>query len=152
MSNVSIKTLKEVDAIRAASRMASETLLSVGDMIDAGLTTEDINRFVHDDTVRRGGFPAPLNYHGFPKSVCTSINEVVCHGIPGERVIEPGDIINVDVTTIFNGFFGDTSATFYIGPPSPEAKHVTEVARRCLQDLVQPPLPAVGSIIVPGAT
>jgi methionyl aminopeptidase len=102
-------------------------------MIRAGITTEDINRFVHEDTVRRGGWPAPLNYHGFPKSVCTSVNEVVCHGIPGPRVLEPGDIINVDVTTIYNGYHGDTSATFYIGTPSPEAKHVTEVSRRSLE-------------------
>jgi methionyl aminopeptidase len=133
LSNVSIKTVREVDALRVASQMAAETLLGVGEMIRAGLTTEDINRFVHEDTLRRGGFPAPLNYHGFPKSVCTSVNEVVCHGIPGDRVLEPGDIINVDVTTIYNGFFGDTSATFYIGAPSAEAKHVTEVSRRSLE-------------------
>jgi len=133
MSNVTIKTLKEVEGLRVASQMAAETLLGVGEMIRAGLTTEDINTFVHEDTLRRGGFPAPLNYHGFPKSVCTSVNEVVCHGIPGSRVLEPGDIINVDVTTIFNGFFGDTSATFYIGTPSPEARHVTEVSRRSLE-------------------
>ncbi|APR81209.1 Methionine aminopeptidase [Minicystis rosea] len=133
MSNASIKTVKEVEALRAACEMAAETLLAVGEMLRPGITTEDINRFVHDDTVRRGGWPAPLNYHGFPKSVCTSVNEVVCHGIPGSRVLEPGDIINVDVTTIYNGFHGDTSATFYIGTPSAEAKHVTEVARRSLE-------------------
>jgi methionyl aminopeptidase len=133
VSNVTIKTVKEVDGIRVASQMTTETLLAVGDMIRPGITTEDINTFVHEDTVRRGGWPAPLNYHGFPKSVCTSVNEVVCHGIPGPRVLEPGDIVNVDVTTIYNGFFGDTSATFYIGKPSPEAKHVTEVARRALE-------------------
>ncbi len=133
MSNVTIKTLKEVEALRVASQMAAETLLAVGEMIRAGLTTEDLNTFVHQDTLKRGGFPAPLNYHGFPKSVCTSVNEVVCHGIPGSRVLEPGDIVNVDVTTIFNGFFGDTSATFYIGAPSPEARHVTEVSRRSLE-------------------
>jgi methionyl aminopeptidase len=97
------------------------------------MTTEEINTFVHEDTIRRGAIPAPLNYHGFPKSVCTSVNEVVCHGIPGPRVLEPGDIINIDVTTIYNGFYGDTSATFYVGEPSPEAKHVTEVSRRSLQ-------------------
>lgn len=132
MSSVSIKTVREVDAIRVACQMAAETLLGVGEMLAPGVSTEDINRFVHEDTVRRGGWPAPLNYHGFPKSVCTSVNEVVCHGIPGDRVLEPGDIINVDVTTIYNGFHGDTSATFYIGAPSAEAKHVTEVARRSL--------------------
>lgn len=133
MSNVSVKTFKEVEAMRIVGQMAADTLLAVGEMIKPGITTEDINKFVHDDTVRRGGWPAPLNYHGFPKSVCTSINEVVCHGIPGRRVLEPGDIINVDVTTIFKGFFGDTSATFYVGKPSPEAKHVTEVSRRSLE-------------------
>ncbi len=133
MSNASIKTPKEVDGIRAASQMAAETLLCVGEMLRAGITTEEIDRFVHEDTIKRGGYPAPLNYHGFPKSVCTSINEVVCHGIPGPQVLAPGDIINVDVTTILNGFFGDTSATFYVGTPSAEAKHVTEVSRRSLQ-------------------
>jgi methionyl aminopeptidase len=133
VSNASIKTPKEVDGIRTASQMAAETLLSVGEMLRPGITTEEIDRFVHEDTIKRGGYPAPLNYHGFPKSVCTSINEVVCHGIPGAQVLEPGDIINVDVTTILNGFFGDTSATFYVGTPSAEAKHVTEVSRRSLQ-------------------
>src|SRR6185295_15047913 len=82
VSNVSIKTLKEVNALRVACEMATETLHGVGEMIRAGITTDDINRFVHEDTLRRGGWPAPLNYHGFPKSVCTSVNEVVCHGIP----------------------------------------------------------------------
>ncbi len=132
MSNVSIKTVREVEGIRVASQMAAETLLGVGRMIRAGITTEDINTFVHQDTVQRGAWPAPLNYHGFPKSVCTSINEVVCHGIPDGRVLEQGDIINVDVTTIYDGFFGDTSATFYIGTPAAEAKHVTEVSRKSL--------------------
>ena len=133
MSNVSIKTMKEVEGLRVAGQMAAETLLAVGEILRAGMTTEDINTFVHEDTVKRGGWPAPLNYHGFPKSVCTSVNEVVCHGIPGKRVLADGDIINVDVTTIYGGFYGDTSATFYIGQPSEEAKHVVEVARKSLE-------------------
>ncbi len=132
MTNVSIKTVKDVAGIRAASQMAADTLLKVGEMLRPGITTEDIDRFVHEDTVRRGAIPAPLNYHGFPKSVCTSVNEVVCHGIPGPRVLVDGDIINVDVTTIFEGFYGDTSATFFIGKPSDEARHVTEVSRKSL--------------------
>ena len=132
MASVSIKTPREIEGIRVACQKATETLLLVGDVIRAGMTTDDINRIVHDDTLHRGGIPAPLNYHGFPKSVCTSINEVVCHGIPDHRALGPGDIINVDVTTIYNGFFGDTSATFYVGKPSTEARHVTEVSRRCL--------------------
>jgi methionyl aminopeptidase len=134
VSNVTIKSVREVDALRVASQMAADTLLAVGEMLRPGLTTEDINTFVHEDTLKKGGIPAPLNYHGFPKSVCTSVNEVVCHGIPSKQVVlKDGDIVNVDVTTIYGGFFGDTSATFYIGQPSPEAKHVTEVARRSLE-------------------
>jgi methionyl aminopeptidase len=132
VSNVSIKTLRDVNGLRAACQMAAETLLLVGDEIRAGMTTEDLNRLVHEDTVRRGGWPAPLNYHGFPKSVCTSVNEVVCHGIPGPRVLQNGDIINVDVTTIYEGYFGDTSATFFIGDVSDEARTVVEISRKCL--------------------
>jgi methionyl aminopeptidase len=132
VSNVSIRTVKEVDGIRAASQAAAETLLAVGALIRPGVTSDELDRFVHEDTLRRGGFPAPLNYHGFPKSVCVSINEVVCHGIPGPQVLQDGDIVNVDVTTILDGFFGDTSATFYVGTPSAEAKHVTEVSRHAL--------------------
>lgn len=130
---IDIKNVRDIEAMRVVGRMAAETLLMVGEKIAAGMSTDDINTLVHEDTLARGARPAPLNYRGFPKSVCTSINEVVCHGIPGPEVIKPGDIINVDVTSIFNGFYGDTSATFYIGTPTPEARHVTEVARRSLE-------------------
>lgn len=131
---IEIKSPREVDGIRKSSQMAAETLVLVAEKLHAGMTTEEINKIVHEDTVRRGAIPSPLNYHGYPKSVCTSINEVVCHGIPSPtRVLQDGDIINVDVTTFFGGFHGDTSATFYIGKPSPEARHVTEVARKCLE-------------------
>jgi len=119
--------------MRVVGRMAAETLLVVGEKLRAGMTTEDINTLVHDDTLKRGGFPAPLNYRGFPKSVCTSINDVVCHGIPGPEVLRDGDIVNVDVTTIYEGFHGDTSATFYIGTPSPEARLVVETSRKALE-------------------
>jgi methionyl aminopeptidase len=133
-SSIEIKTAQEIDAMREVGRMAGETLSLVGDMLKPGISTEDINTFVHEDTLKRGAIPAPLNYKGFPKSVCTSINEVVCHGIPNEsRILLDGDIINVDVTHIFGGFHGDTSATFYIGEPSEKAKRVTEVARRSLE-------------------
>jgi methionyl aminopeptidase len=131
---VEIKSQREIEAMRVVGRMAAETLLLVADQIRAGMTTEEINAIVHEDTLKRGARPAPLNYRGFPKSVCTSRNEVVCHGIPApDDVLENGDIVNVDVTTWFEGFHGDTSATFYIGSPSPEARHVTEVARRALE-------------------
>src|SRR5262249_17877244 len=110
---IEIKSSKEIEGMRVACQLAAETLLYVGELIRPGMTTEEINTIVHDDTIRRGGYPAPLNYKGFPKSVCTSINEVVCHGIPGHQVLKHGDIVNVDVTTIYKGFHGDTSATFY---------------------------------------
>jgi len=130
--SVEIKSQREIEALRVVSRMAAETLLLVGTKIRVGMTTEEINTVVHQDTIRRGAYPAPLHYQGFPKSVCTSINEVVCHGIPGKQILREGDIINVDVTSRYEGMYGDTSATFYVGTPSPEAKHVTEVARRSL--------------------
>jgi methionyl aminopeptidase len=130
---IELKSPKEIEGIRASSQMAAETLVLVGEQLRAGMTTDDINRIVHEDTVRRGAVPSPLNYHGFPKSVCTSVNDVVCHGIPGPRVLKDGDILNVDVTTFYKGFHGDTSATFYIGTPSPEARKVVEIARRGLE-------------------
>jgi methionyl aminopeptidase len=128
-----IKSPKEIEGIRVASQMAAETLVLAGEMLRPGITTDDINTFVHEDTIKRGAYPAPLNYRGFPKSVCTSINEIVCHGIPGAQLLKNGDIINVDVTTLYKGFHGDTSATFYIGTPSAEARLVTETARRGLE-------------------
>jgi methionyl aminopeptidase len=131
--SVEIKNTREIEGLRVASEMAAETLLLVGERIRAGMTTEEINTLVHEDTLRRGAYPAPLNYHGFPKSVCTSVNEVVCHGIPGPRVLKDGDIVNVDVTTMYKGFYGDTSATFYIGVPSPEARLVVETSRKALE-------------------
>jgi methionyl aminopeptidase len=134
VSSVTIKSAREVAILREAGRLAAATLMGVDKMLRPGITTEDINTFVHRDTLERGCRPAPLNYHGFPKSVCTSRNEVVCHGIPTpDEVLEDGDIINVDVTSIWEGYHGDTSATFYVGTPSSEAKHVTEVSRRSLE-------------------
>ena len=131
---IEIKSAREVDDLRVSCQMAADTLLLVGEMLRPGITTEDINAFVHEDTVRRGAVPSPLNYHGFPKSVCTSVNDIVCHGIPtSAQKLRPGDIINVDVTTLFKGYHGDTSATFYIGEPSAEARLVTEVARQSLE-------------------
>jgi methionyl aminopeptidase len=129
---IDVKNPKEIELMRQACRLAADTLELVAPMIRAGITTREIDEFVHRDTLAKGCIPACLNYRGFPKSCCTSVNEVICHGIPSERTLKDGDIINVDVTHIFEGFHGDTSATFFVGKPSPRAKHVTEVARRCL--------------------
>ena len=130
--SVDIKSPREIEAMRVACRVAGETLIVVGERLRPGMTTREIDEIVHEDTLKRGGYPAPLNYRGFPKSVCTSVNDVVCHGIPGDEVVRAGDIINVDVTTIIEGFHGDTSATFYIGTPSAEARKVVETSRKAL--------------------
>jgi methionyl aminopeptidase len=129
---VEIKSPKEIELMRKVCRLAAETLLEVGDKIHPGMTTADIDKLVHDHTLSQGARPAPLNYKGFPKSVCTSVNEIVCHGIPDSTVLRNGDIVNVDVTHVYEGFHGDTSATFYIGTPSADARHVVEVARKSL--------------------
>lgn len=123
---------RERDALRRAGRAAAETLAWVGSRLAAGVTTADIDRWVRDDTARRGGSPSQLGYHGFPASVCTSRNEVVCHGIPSpaERLRE-GDIVNVDVTTKLGGFHGDCSATFMVGAVTPEVRRLVETARAC---------------------
>jgi methionyl aminopeptidase len=126
---VTVHTPEAVEKIRAACRSAAETLAAVGGMIRPGLTTDDINTFAHEDTLARGGWPAPLNYLGFPKSVCTAVNDEVCHGIPGSRVLRNGDIVGVDVTTLLDGYHGDNAATFYVGEVSPDARRVTETAR-----------------------
>ena len=136
MSRIEIMSARDLERMRAACQLAAETLVMVGEHLRAGMTTDQINTLVHEYTLAHGARPSPLNYHGFPKSVCTSINEVVCHGIPGSRVLADGDIINVDVTSFLpakDGFHGDTSATFYVGEPSEPAKKVVEVARRSLE-------------------
>jgi methionyl aminopeptidase len=122
----------EVEAMRRAGRAAAATLAAVAARIAPGVSTADIDAWVRADTRRRGGRPSQLGFEGFPAAVCTSRNAVVCHGIPSsaER-LAPGDIINVDVTTERHGFHGDTSATFFVGEPSAEARHVVETARRC---------------------
>jgi methionyl aminopeptidase len=136
MSNPEILTPAMIDKMRAACQLAADTLLMVGEKLRAGMTTNDIDVLVHEYTIAHGAYPSPLNYKGFPKSVCTSPNEVVCHGIPSKRVLADGDIVNVDVTSYLpakHGWHGDTSATFYVGEPSEAAKKVTEVARHALE-------------------
>jgi len=122
----------EVERMRRAGRAAAQTLWFVGSRLRAGMSTAEIDRLVREDTARRGGRPSQLGYQGFPAAVCTSRNHVVCHGIPSEReILEPGDIVNVDVTTNLDGYHGDTSATFFIGEPRAEARRLVDLARRC---------------------
>ena len=120
------------ERLRRAGRVAAATLAHVASKLAPGISTADIDDWVRRDTAARGGVPSQLGYHGFPAAVCTSRNQVVCHGIPraSERLL-PGDIVNVDVTTLVGGFHGDTSATFCIATPSKEARHVVDVAERC---------------------
>ncbi|MDX8405307.1 MAG: type I methionyl aminopeptidase [Mariprofundus sp.] len=141
---VNIKSAADIEAMRPACWHAADTLVMIEPYIKAGITTDEINDLVHEFTIKAGGIPAPLNYHGFPKSVCTSVNHVVCHGIPCDKRIVDGDIINVDVTTIINGWHGDTSKTFYVGEPKVRAKKVTEVARKALELGI--------AVVRPGAT
>ena len=116
--SIKIHTAKDYDGMRSAGRLAAETLDMLVPLIKPGITTEDINTLVHEYTLKHGGIPAPLGYRGFPKSVCTSVNHVVCHGIPGNKILKGGDAINIDVTTILDGWFGDTSRMFLVGDAS----------------------------------
>lgn len=120
--------------MRRVGRLAARTLALIGSKLAVGVSTGDIDRWVGEDTAKHGAKPSQLGYHGFPGTVCTSRNEVVCHGIPNDDVkLGPGDIINVDITSELNGWHGDTSATFYVGEPSAEAKHLVETTRRALE-------------------
>lgn len=122
----------QIERMRRAGRLAAETLAFVGSQLRPGMSTAEIDRLVREDTARRGGRPSQLGYMGFPAAVCTSRNNVVCHGIPSPRErIGPGDIINIDVTTNVDGYHGDTSAMFIIGEASADARRIVEVARRC---------------------
>ena len=128
-----IKTPEQIEGIRKSAEITKGALDLVAEKIHEGMSTEDINTIVHNYTIEKGGIPAPLNYQGFPKSVCTSINEEVCHGIPDKDIIlRSGDIINVDVSTILDGYFSDSSRMFLIGDVSEEARKLVEVTKECL--------------------
>ena len=128
-----IKTPEQIEGIRKAGVLNTNVLDYVAENIREGMSTEEINTLVHTFTVEHGGIPAPLNYEGFPKSVCTSINEVVCHGIPNEdEILEEGDIINVDCTTILDGYYADASRMFVIGKTTPEKQKLVDVAKKCM--------------------
>lgn len=129
-----IKNEEQLCGMRESSKINMAVLDYVAANIKAGMTTEDIDRMVYEKTTELGGIPAPLNYEGFPKSVCTSLNDEVCHGIPSETiVIEDGDIINVDCSTIYNGYFSDSSRMFCIGDVHPEMKRLVDVAKECVE-------------------
>jgi methionine aminopeptidase type I len=126
---VTIKTADEQDKMRVAGRLAADVLDMIGDYAKPGVTTGELDRICHDYiTDVQGAIPAPLNYRGFPKSICTSVNHVVCHGIPGDRRLKAGDAVNIDITVIKDGFHGDTSRMFFAGKPGVLAQRLADVA------------------------
>ena len=122
-----------MEAIRRAGWLAIETLNLVEELIRPGIKTEEINTVVHEHIVKNGAVPAPLNYRGFPKSVCISVNEEICHGIPGDKLLKDGDIVNVDITPQLNGYYADVNKTFFVGTPGPDARKIVQIARQSLK-------------------
>jgi len=126
---VSIKTPEEQDKMRVAGRLAADVLDMIGEHVQPGITTGELDTICHKFiTEDQGAIPAPLNYRGFPKSICTSVNHVVCHGIPGDRKLKSGDAVNIDITVIKDGFHGDTSRMFFVGKPTVQAERLSKVA------------------------
>src|SRR6478609_6645579 len=127
-----IKSPELIERMRRAGALAAEVLRLAGEQVAPGVTTDEIDVFVHDLTVERGAYPSPLNYNGYPKSVCTSVNEVICHGIPDSRALQDGDIVNLDVTTYIGGVHGDTNATFLCGNVDPVSRDLVKVTEECM--------------------
>ena len=138
-----VKSPEVIERMRIAGAAAKEILRRAGEIVRPGITTDEIDIFVHDLTIEMGGYPSPLNYHGYPKSVCTSVNEVICHGIPDSRVLEDGDIVNLDVTIYLNGVHGDTNATFAVGEISDEDKLLMKVTEECMWHGIEAVKPGV---------
>ncbi len=131
--NVTIKTPEEQEKMRVAGRLAATVLDMIGEYVRPGVTTGELDAICHRYIVEElDAVPAPLNYRGFPKSICTSVNHVVCHGIPGDRQLKSGDALNIDITVIKEGFHGDTSRMFHVGKPSVQAERVSAVAREAM--------------------
>jgi len=139
---VTIKTADEIEKMRVAGRLAGEVLQMIQPHVKAGISTNELDRLCHDYIVNvQQAVPAPLNYRGFPKSICTSVNHVVCHGIPGEKVLKKGDAVNLDITVIKDGFHGDTSKMFFAGEPTVAAARLARISHECMKigiDLVKP--------------
>jgi len=123
---------EDIQGIKKSAKISIHILDELETLVKEGITTEQINTWVHNMTTEAGAIPATLNYNGFPKSVCTSINEVICHGIPGKQVLKSGDIINIDVTSILDGYYSDVSRMYMIGDVSEEAKRLVEVTKECM--------------------
>ncbi|MFV2003696.1 MAG: type I methionyl aminopeptidase [Gammaproteobacteria bacterium] len=137
-----IKNAQEIEKMRVAGRLAGEVLQMIRPHVKVGVTTNELDRICHDYIVDvQKAIPAPLNYHGFPKSICTSVNHQICHGIPSAKKLKKGDIINIDITVIKDGYHGDTSKMFFIGEPPVRSRRVSQIAHECMVlgiDLVKP--------------
>jgi len=131
--SIHIKTPEEIEKMRVAGRLAGEVLQMIRPHVQPGITTDELDRLCHDYIVNeQDAIPAPLNYKGFPRSICTSINHQVCHGIPSEKRLKKGDIVNIDITVIKDGFHGDTSKMFYVGEPSVLARRISDISHECM--------------------
>jgi methionyl aminopeptidase len=136
--SVTIKNSEQIDKMRIAGRLAAEVLEMIEPHVKKGVTTDELNTICHDYIVNhQQAIPAPLNYRGFPKSICTSVNHVVCHGIPGDKKLKDGDIVNIDITVIKDGFHGDTSKMFYVGKPTILATRLCRIAQECMYKAIE---------------
>lgn len=140
--SITLKTPEEIEKMRIAGQLAAEQLRMIAPHVKAGITTNELDQICHDYTVNvQQAIPAPLNYHGFPKSICTSVNNQVCHGIPSDKKLKNGDIVNIDVTVIKDAYHGDTSKMFFVGEPSILAQRVCRISHECLKigiEMVKP--------------
>ena len=131
--SITIKTAAEIERMRVAGRLAAEVLEMIEPHVLPGVTTEELDRICHDYIVtEQGAVPAPLNYRGFPKSICTSVNHQVCHGIPGNKILKDGDIVNIDITVIKDGFHGDTSKMFFVGKASILGRRLVDITQKAM--------------------
>lgn len=137
------KTAEEIEVMKESCQLAAEVLVMIEPYVKPGVTTDRLNQICHDYIVSKGAIPSPLNYRGFPKSICSSVNEEICHGIPSDRKLRNGDIVNLDITTYFKGFHGDTSRTFFVGSPRKKAEKLVEVCKEALQKGIE--------VVKPGA-
>ncbi|XP_020217677.1 methionine aminopeptidase 1D, chloroplastic/mitochondrial [Cajanus cajan] len=143
VSGAEVHDKQGIECMRASGRLAAQVLQYAGTLVKPGITTDEIDQAVHQMIIDNGAYPSPLGYGGFPKSVCTSVNECICHGIPDSRVLEDGDIINIDVTVYLNGCHGDTSATFYCGDVDDKARKLVQVTKECLDKAISICAPGV---------
>jgi len=136
-SKIEIKTQQQVSGVRDACKLARTLLDLISKNIESGITTEELDRLAYEACVKSDAYPSPLRYNGFPKSICTSVNNVACHGIPDDRVLEDGDIINVDVTVFYKGYHGDVSETYLVGNVDDKARHLVSVAKLCRDSAIE---------------